>query len=522
MSSLKVIDLFGTILTFRVLDEEKFHSLISIILSIITFVATILFTYFFGLDFIFHTKSNVLQSTRVIKNYQYYNFKFEDLFFAWRIERYNNDEVNFTNFLFPKFTYLSYITGDDIRLKYEKCKNFNISFNIPNDIEDYFCSDISNFSFGGGWENDNEMEFFFLTIDTCKNLSCLTKEDFQKLIDIYGVLYLVIYYPTISFDPENDILYQINYNKKYIALGYSQSILNRFYIQKYKIEDDIGWILPNLKIKNIFGISNVEVEYFPSNYYINAYGINNYIYSANFYIDKKVTYYKRWFTKAYESLSIISAFYKFLYIIFDIISSFCNKFLLLDKIMINDNFDENNFEKFKRNSHSLEINNFPNNNNSNNILGSSKIKLRFINNTLQYQSNFISRINKQKPDCICNSKNGKGKDKQIISSSINIKEEVGIDNKDNNEFLKNSKSIKEYSRIITHKLSKNLNYKLLFIHCFHCLVTKKKKLQNSLNVIKIKLLKKKLGIENYLDLDKKSDLLFIELSKIKMLNNNVI
>ena len=215
-----MIDLFGTILTFRVFDDEKFHSLISVILSIITLAGTILLTYFFGLDFIFHKESKTLQSTRTEKNYQYYNLAFEDLFFAWRIEDYSNEEINYTNILFPLFTYTSYKTGNQEDLIYEKCKNFNFSFNIPNDIQEYYCSDISNLTFGGGWENDNEMEYFGLTIDTCNNFSCMKKEDFQKLVDENGKLYFVIYYPTISFDPENDIPYQINYNKKYISLDF--------------------------------------------------------------------------------------------------------------------------------------------------------------------------------------------------------------------------------------------------------------------------------------------------------------
>ena len=62
---------------------------------------------------------------------------------------------------------------------------------------------------------------------------------------------------------------------------------------------------------------------------------NSLIYYANFYIDRKYSYHKRSFKKAFESLSLIIAFYKTLYAIFHLISSYCNKFLLLETIMIN-------------------------------------------------------------------------------------------------------------------------------------------------------------------------------------------
>ena len=334
MQLIKRIDLFGTIITFRVFDDEQFHSLISIILSLITIISTILFTYFFGLDFIFHTESKVLQSTKILKDYQYYNLKFEDLFFAWRIEGFSSEEANFTNFLFPTFTYFSYIKGNAETIKYEKCENFNFSFNVPSDIKEFYCSDISNFSFGGGWENDNEIEFFTFGVDTCKNQSCITQEDFQKLVTNLGKLYFVIYYPTISFVPDENIPYQINYNKKYISLDFELSAYNRFYIRKNIFEDDIGWMLTSLKTKNIFGFSTIETESHDSETYIYSYDKNHYIYSATFYIDKNISFNKRLFTKAYESLSLINGFFKVLYLIFGFISSLCNKFLLLEKITI--------------------------------------------------------------------------------------------------------------------------------------------------------------------------------------------
>ena len=51
--------------------------------------------------------------------------------------------------------------------------------------------------------------------------------------------------------------------------------------------------------------------------------------------NRKYSYHKRSYTKAFQSLSLVISFYKTLYAIFHLISSFCNKFLLLETNMIN-------------------------------------------------------------------------------------------------------------------------------------------------------------------------------------------
>ena len=230
MEVLQRIDLFGTLCAFRFFDADKYHSVISITLSLILFISTIIFSYFFGLDFIFRTESKVLQSTRTRKNSEYHNLTMKDFFFAWQIEGYENNIINFTNILFPKIIHYSRSSDDYKVIQFDKCKNFNISFDIPNDVKEYYCTDISKFYVGGGWEYENDLEYFFLSIDMCKGKSCSSKVDFFKLLNIYGRLNMVNYYPTISFVPDETVPYQISYNKKLISLDVDSVIVNRYYI----------------------------------------------------------------------------------------------------------------------------------------------------------------------------------------------------------------------------------------------------------------------------------------------------
>ena len=259
MEVLNRIDLFATPVTFRISENEKYHSSISIILTLMNFISTILFSYFFGLDFIFHLESQVLQSTRTNKTYEFYNLSMNDFFLAWQIENPLSEEINFTNILYPDIEYYSYKAGTE-SVKYDRCKNFNISFNIPNDIKNYYCIDMKNYSQGGAWENENKIQYFYLNIGLCDEHNCTKKSDLINLLDAYGRMYLVIYYPIISFVPEEEIPYQISYIKKNIVIDLKLVKMNRFYIQKYIFEDDIGWVVPKIKSNKLFGISEIETS----------------------------------------------------------------------------------------------------------------------------------------------------------------------------------------------------------------------------------------------------------------------
>ena len=145
MEILGKIDIFSTPITFRIMDNENYHSLISISLSLIIMLSTILFTYFFGMDFVFHLESNVLQSTRMNKTYEFYNLSINDFFIAWQIQGAYSKEINKTSLLDIDIDigYYSYKTGYDDYLEYKRCKDYNLSTKIPDDIQNYICIDMS-------------------------------------------------------------------------------------------------------------------------------------------------------------------------------------------------------------------------------------------------------------------------------------------------------------------------------------------------------------------------------------------
>ena len=522
MEILQEVDLFGILCTFKFFDKDKYHSIISISLSLILFITTIIFTYFFGLDFIFHEESKVLQSIRSRNIYEFYNLTMKDFFFAWKIEGHDNDAVNYTNILFPSINYFSRITRYYESIKFDKCKNFNLSFEIPNDIKEYYCTDLSKFSIGGGWENENNIEYFYLNIDMCNGQYCSSKEDFIKLLNIYGRLNIIIYYPTISFVPDEKVPYQITYNKKLISLDVNNVSVNRYYIRKYIFEEDNGWVFQKIKKNEVFGVSDIE-NYKEQNLVFKDDDLSyNYIFTANFYMDKKYSFHKRWFVKAFESLSIISAFYKALYVIFSLISSLCNNFLYIETIMLrfDDALGPNNFKTStatnlnnnKCTNKNLLISNLINNS-YNNRMEPSNLHLNIINVNKNSLNNInINNINERK-NILINKNEEKNKEKNLISLSNYINEE----NLSNNKVLLNK--IDYYNNNdASNQFKTNNIYKLLIFHIFRCFLSKNKKLEYKKNLANKQTFLEKMDIYNYLILLKKVDLLSVIFKKLNSQN----
>ena len=516
MEFLQNFDIFGTPITFKIMDNERYHSPISVSLSIIIIIVTILFTYFFGLDFIFHLEPNVLQSIRANKTYDFYNLTMEEFFVAWQIEGTFFEEANITNILYPSVGYYSYKTGYNNNQKYQKCKNYNLSFNIPNDIKEYFCIDMSKYSQGGGHENKNIIEFLYINIDLCGKRTngvhtCSNNQDFQSLINYYGGVNLVLYYPTISFIPDEDIPYQINYNKKTINLDYKMTNVNQYYIQKYIVEDDNGWIIPKINTYKLFGISDIDTSYAMNekdeenrNKMINS----NNIFYGTFYIDRRYSYYKRSFTKLFESLPIIIAFYKTVYVLFCFISSFCNEFLLLETIMVNNRGNFIGSHRFNMSN----VDNFSNAilskciSNKNSKFDFSKKSLKFLdnsnsNNNILVNNNIIKSVSRL-------SKFNK-KNELFFSENNNFKKEFSKNN---------SKKMKNAIRLNLNASNNKSIYRLLFLYIFHFFLSENKKHEYQINLMNRRTFKKKLDVFYYLNLLRRVDLLFIQLQKRKIEN----
>ena len=394
MKVLKRIDLFGQKITFRVFNDNMLHTYISVILTLILMVSTSIFTYFQGLDFIFHNESKILQSRRANKEYEFTKLPLNKFFFAWQIQDVEGNNINFTNILYPHLIYISYKNNNSSYISYDKCNKFqeiNLMNNLPKDVQDFYCSDIGNFTIGGGWENDNSIEYLNLLIDICENENekCTSRNDLKIFLNMKGGVYFVLYYPTISFLPEDKTPFQITYNKLNILLNTEFFRYDRFYIEKKIIIDDQGWLLPTYKEKILYDISEIE-----TNYYIHKAGIqdkynitdNTPVYYFMLYLIQKNTCYKRWFTKAFESLTIIATFFKIIFVIFKYISRICNEFIFYGLII------DSNLNNNKKNQILVFNNNIQKSNISINKSEFNNINIKKPNESESKKENNLSEI----------------------------------------------------------------------------------------------------------------------------------
>ena len=550
MKVLKYMDLFGQKITFRVFNENKFHTYISVILTFILVIGTSIFTYFQGLDFIFHNESKTLQSRRVNIEYEFTKLSLSNFFFAWQIQDDEGNNIDFSNVLYPHFFYSSYKNNAKTLLKYDKCSNFqeiNLIENLPKDAKNFYCSDIGNLTIGGGWENNNIIDYFFLLVKVCSNGKCTTKNDLLTFLNLSGGAYFVLYYPTISFLPDEKIPYQISYNKLNILLNDGLSRYDRFYIEKKIIVDDQGWLLPSYQEKILYDVSEIE-----TNYYIRKYDLsytnnsnNDPLYFVVFYLTQKNTYYKRWFAKAFESLTVIATFFKIIYVIFKFISRICNEFifygLIIDEsininrknkiIVFNSNKQKSNvsFNKSKFNdlniNKALQINNIEGENKKENNLSdvrdisvSSLVDKQKYKNRLSLNQN-DNIIKFCKNQNIYNNKNDKLNDINYIRS-INSDNNIKIIDKCklNINVDNNSKKFKSVSLSInrTHDIESRINQMLKNINniyklFFACIFCQSKKIKTVYNYYRVnrKVLENKMDVVNYLRLIEKGNSLKI-------------
>ena len=341
MRFFKSIDLFGEPVQLRIFEHSQFHSIYSILLSFLFIVLLFLYTYIFGYDCFFKKNPKTLQSTASINFNEYITFSHELFFAAWRIEDFYGKEVDVSNFLYPVAKYYNYTKGDFENIPYKKCKEFNLSFEISEDISEYYCIDWNNKSFGGTWTNDNKLNYFALSIYFCENgkpfssdINCSDKEKAIHFLNSKTAIYISVYYPTIHFDPNNKVepFHKI-YLKKYSLLSTSLKRIDRISIQKIVFNDDTNYLLSDKSNSTRYAVSLFETAYslFDFEHY-GIFNISSELYTLNFYMDEEYLFFKRWYMKFSEALAIISTFSKITSMFFFGVNYAINRVVMYDKI----------------------------------------------------------------------------------------------------------------------------------------------------------------------------------------------
>jgi hypothetical protein len=199
----------------------------------------------------------------------------EKIWIPFRIVNYENQFIDHRGSLYIAPYFIEGRFNDSIGmdlkyhlLNYRLCnetsmvdKPFNYRIDIP--LNQLFCIDIENLSFGGNW-NDKFINYLEINLYLCKdeiyfNSSDQRCQEISEFIkNINTSLSFDFYYPIVQFQPTNfkrpmEIIYK-NYIYKLSTYSYK---IEKLYIHEHILSDDKSFINTNYKNISYWGISSL-------------------------------------------------------------------------------------------------------------------------------------------------------------------------------------------------------------------------------------------------------------------------
>ena len=198
--------------------------------------------------------------------------------------------------------------------------NFSNNYKIETPLNELFCIEKDNLSFGGNW-NDKIINYLEINVYLCKDEVYFNSSDercgeiTEFIKNINTSLSFDFYYPVVQFQPTNfkrpiEIIYK---NYIYKLSTYSHKI-EKLYIQEHILSDDINLI--NTRYKNIscWGISSLYGDsYFLSNEIdpIIKRGSSK-IFTIEIFMDNGLVYYTRSYNKIILIISNVFPLFRIL------------------------------------------------------------------------------------------------------------------------------------------------------------------------------------------------------------------
>ena len=195
------------------------------------------------------------------------------------------------------------------------------NFKIEVPLNELFCIENNNISFGGNWNNDyinyieinlilcNETIYYNSSDERCRKIA-------EFINNINTSLSFDFYYPLVQFQPANyerpiEIIYR-NYIYKLSTYNYK---IEKIYLQEHILSDDKNIIKTNYKNSSCWGISSL----YGDDYYLtkefdpiskDTIKLNK-IYTMEIYMDDGLVYYKRSYKKIILIISNVFPVFRF-------------------------------------------------------------------------------------------------------------------------------------------------------------------------------------------------------------------
>ena len=447
MDFIKYLDFFDIKFYFYINNQPNYQNIFGGIMTIIYLFFCIIIFIAFSFDDLkrlhpITTKNEISDSERKIVN-----MKKEKIWIPFRIVNYENKFIDHREGLYV-VPYLiegkfNNEIGMDLKahlLNYKFCnetsmanKPNNIKIDIP--LNQLFCIDRDNISFGGNW-NENYLYYLEINLYLCEEGIPYNSSDprcakLEKLLEkANSSLLFDFYFPIVQFQPTNlSNPIEIIYKNYYYRLNTYSYKVQKLYLLEHILSDDNNIIKTSNKNSSYWGMSSLYGDdyYIPKHFdHISNNSNTSRIYTLNIYMDDGLVYYTRTFKKIFLIISNVFPLFKIILFILQKLTQHV-KMSFIKRKLTGLIFENNKIKpkklSFKKNE---ELNKNSQSKNNKLILISNKseyelIKDKIINNNdiiKLNDLNFIkkSSIIKNKED----NKENKENNNNIISTYTNI------------------------------------------------------------------------------------------------------
>ena len=350
---LKYLDIFGTKCSFFIEKTPKLYSVTGGILSVISICTCILVFVYTTLNDFLRITPSISTSSIQPSEIQKVSIGKEKIWIPWRIKDYSNHFINHTNLFYP-FIYNYYSirktlgTGFEIK---EKKLNFTLCnqtsfmnkseiYYIDSALDQLYCIEMDDIDIGGDWTS-NFISYIEFDLYLCKegidydlnNPKCTRYENISHYLGQNNSLMMSLYYPIVQFKANETINpMTVIYRERMYHISRYTNKIDRMYLQKYILKDDLGWFSKDYNETSYWGLNSFEGDSYATGEErdLMAEGSTSRVYSFNIYIEPTVFTYYRSYKKIYLIFSESIPLIYIVSFIFNVIATFC-KFHTINK-----------------------------------------------------------------------------------------------------------------------------------------------------------------------------------------------
>ena len=315
---MKYLDFFNIKFYFYINNQPNYQNIFGGIMTLLYIFFCIAIFIAFSFDDLkrlhpITTKNEIPDSERKI-----INMNKEKIWIPFRIVNYENQFVDHREGLYV-VPYLiegkfNNEIGMDLKahlLNYKFCNETSMA-NMPNNykidipLNQLFCIDRDNISFGGNW-NEKYLHYLEINLYLCEegipyNLSDPRCSKLEKLLKrVNSSLIFDFYFPIVQFQPTNlDTPIEIIYKNYYYRLTTYSYKVQKIYLLEHILSDDKNIIKNSYKNSSYWGMSSLYGDdyYIPNTFdHISNNSNTSRIYALNIYMDDGFVYYTRTFKK---------------------------------------------------------------------------------------------------------------------------------------------------------------------------------------------------------------------------------